>query len=110
MSETHLPVHTEFEVVRNIFEALDLPNAEGETARCELVGRIFKIGRDRSLSDRQLAELAGCTYERMAQLHAVEFDDVTIDELCRYLVALGHGVQISVAPIPNQDAHLTVAV
>jgi hypothetical protein len=46
----------------------------------------------------------------MAQLHAVEFDDVTIDELCRYLVALGHGVKISVAPIPNQDAHLTVAV
>jgi predicted XRE-type DNA-binding protein len=83
MSETHLPMHTEFEVVRNIFEALDLPNAEGETARCELVGRIFKIGRDRNLSDRQLAELAGCTYERMAQLHAVEFDDVTIDELCR---------------------------
>jgi predicted XRE-type DNA-binding protein len=110
MSETHLPMHTEFEVVRNIFEALDLPNAEGETARCELVGRIFKIGRDRNLSDRQLAELAGCTYERMAQLHAVEFDDVTIDELCRYLVALGHGVKISVAPIPNQDAHLTVAV
>jgi predicted XRE-type DNA-binding protein len=103
-------MHTEFEVVRNIFEALDLPNAEGETARCELVGRIFKIGRDRNLSDRQLAELAGCTYERMAQLHAVEFDDVTIDELCRYLVALGHGVKISVAPIPNQDAHLTVAV
>lgn len=110
MSEKHLPMHTEFEVVTNIFEALDLPNAEGETARCELVGRIFRIGRDRNLSDRQLAELAGCTYERMAQLHAVEFDDVTIDELCRYLVALGHGVQISVASIPNQDAHLTVAV
>lgn len=110
MPEIHMPKHTEFEVVTNIFEALDLPNADQETARCELVGRIVKIGRDRNLGDRELADLAGCTYERMKQLHAVEFDDVTIDELCRYLVALGYGVQIAVAPVPNQDAHLTVAV
>lgn len=110
MSEESSHVPGKFEIVANIFEALDLPNADEETARCELVGRIFKTGRERHLSDQQLADLAGCTYERMAQLHAVEYDDLTIDELCRYLVALGHEVHISVAPVPIQDAHLTVAV
>ncbi|MBX3176491.1 MAG: XRE family transcriptional regulator [Candidatus Hydrogenedentes bacterium] len=108
MPETNVPEPTKFEVVTNIFEALDIPNAEHETARCELVGRIFQIGRDRNLSDRQLAKMAGCTYERMSQLRAVDFDDVTIDELCGYLVALGHGIRIVVEPELRTDAHLTV--
>lgn len=78
----------EAETFTNVFEALDLENAEQEMARCELVGRIFRIGRERNLSDTELAELAGCSPERMAQLHAAEFDDVTIDELCGYLASV----------------------
>lgn len=100
----------EAEIVDNVFVALGFDNPEDEMARCELVSKIFHIADDRSLNDKELARLAGCTQKRMAQLRAIDFDDVTIDELCRYLVALGHGVQISVAPISNQDAHLTVAV
>lgn len=99
----------EAETIPNIFEALDLENAEEEMARCELAGRIFRIGRERSLTDDELGTLAGCPPERMAQLHAVEFDDFTIDELCRYLVALGHGVRIVVESAAENEAHLTVA-
>ena len=101
---------TEAESFFKVFEAPGLENAEEELVRCELVGRIFRIGRERNLSDVELARLAGCPPERMAQLHAVEFDDVTIDELCRYLVSLGHGVHIVVGPQAQSDAHLTVAV
>ena len=45
----------------------------------------------------------------MAQLHAAEFDDVTIDELCGYLVALGHDVRIVVGHTGQAEAHLSVA-
>ena len=100
----------ETEVVDNVFEALGFDNPEEEMVRCELLSKILHFGDDRGLSNKELARLAGSTQKRMAQLRAIDLEDVTIDELCRYLVALGHGVQISVASIPNQDAHLTVAV
>lgn len=109
MAERNVPEPTKFEVVTNIFEALDLPYADEEMARCELVSKIFHIGDDRGLNDRELARLAGCTPKRMAQLRSIDFDDVTIDELCRYLVALGHGVRIVVEPELRTEAHLTVA-
>ena len=50
----------EAETFTNVFEALDLENAEQEMARCELAGRIFRIGRERKLSDAELADLSGC--------------------------------------------------
>ena len=95
------------EEIDNIFDALDLENGEAEAARCALAGRIFGIGRERNLSDEALAKSIGCSTDRLAQLHAIEFDDFTIDELCRYLVALGHGVRIVVEP--TEEAHLTIA-
>lgn len=95
------------EIFDNVFEALGIENPEEEMVRCELVSQIFNIGRELDLQDEQLASRAGCTPQRMAQLRSVEFDDVTIDELCRYLVALGHGVQIVVGPRLEADAHLT---
>ena len=109
MAIDNSPKKIEAEVVDNVFEALGFDNPEEEMARCELVSKILHIGDDRGLNDRELARLAGCTPKRMAQLRSVDFDDVTIDELCRYLVALGHGVRIVVEPELRTDAHLTVA-
>lgn len=99
---------TRAEIVDNVFEALGFENPEEEMARCELVSKIFHIGDDRGLSDNELARLAGCTQKRMAQLRAIDFEDVTIDELCRYLVALGNDVRIVVAPKQEVGAHLSV--
>jgi predicted XRE-type DNA-binding protein len=96
------------EIVDNVFEALGFDNPEEEMVRCELVSKIFHIGDDRGLNDKELARLAGCTQKRMAELRAIDFDDVTIDELCRYLVALGNDVRIVVAPKLEVGAHLSV--
>lgn len=101
---------TSFEVVTNVFEALEIPNPDWEMARCELVGMILRISKERNLDNRKLARLAGCSIKRIRQLRAVEYDDVTIDELCRYLVALGHNVQIQVSPLPRTNAQLTVVI
>lgn len=99
----------EAEIVDDVFVALGFDNPEAEMARCELVSRIFHIGDNRGLNDEELARLAGCPPKRLAQLRSIDFDDVTIDELCRYLVALGHGVRIFVEPELHAEAHLTVA-
>lgn len=98
------------EVVDNIFEALGFENPEEEMVRCELISQIFNIGRELNLRDEELAERAGCSPQRMAQLRSIEFDDVTIDELCRYLVAIGHGVQIVVGPRVETGAHMTAVM
>lgn len=104
------PQTTSFEVVSNVFEALEIPNPDWEMARCELVVLILRIAMEKNLDNRKLARLVGCSPRRIRQLRAVEYDDVTLDELCRYLVALGHHVQISVSPDPRSDAQLTVVV
>jgi len=93
---------------RNVFEALDLPNADAEMARCQMVSKILHVGDDRGLNNKELARLAGCPAKRIAQLRAIEFDDVTIDELCQYLVALGYDLRIEVVPKLEVDGHLSV--
>lgn len=96
------------ETYLSVFEALDLPNADAEMARCVLVSKLLHSGDDRGLSNKELARLAGCPAKRIAQLRAIEYDDVTIDELCRYLVALGYDIRIEVVPKLGGDGHLSV--
>ncbi|MCF6285242.1 MAG: helix-turn-helix domain-containing protein, partial [Candidatus Hydrogenedentes bacterium] len=83
---------SEAETVTNIYEALGFEDAEEMTAKGDLAGLIFRVGRERNLSDDRLASLAGCPSERMKQLHEAKLDEFSIEELSRYLVAPGHGV------------------
>ncbi|MCF6284004.1 MAG: helix-turn-helix domain-containing protein [Candidatus Hydrogenedentes bacterium] len=97
------------EPIHNVFDALGLEDAEETIAKCDLAVCIFRIGEERKLTDAALAEIVGCLPERMALLHATEVDDFSIEELSRYLVALGQNVRITVEPTRESEAHFCVA-
>ncbi len=96
------------EPVYNVFEALGFVNVEEMTARANLASKIIGVVRVRGLSCEAAAELVGCAAVRIEQVCNADLDDFTIDELCRYLVALGQDVQIAVKPTADTEAHLCV--
>jgi len=97
------------EPVYNIFEALNLPNAEELTARANLAAKIIGIVQERGLSHQAAAKIIGCAPARIKMVCNAELDDFTMDELCRFLVALGQNVEIAVNPAAASDAHISVA-
>lgn len=96
------------DITTNIYETLNFEDAEEMTAKGNLAGLILKIGRERALTDSALAECAGCSDTRMGLLHDGKLDEFSIEELSRYLVALGHSVEIVVRPATSNDAHFSV--
>ena len=96
------------DITTNIYETLNFEDAEEMTAKGNLAGLIFRIGRERALTDSALAERAGCSDTRMGLLHDGKLDEFSIEELSRYLVALGHSVEIVVRPASSNDAHFSV--
>jgi len=96
------------EPIYDVFEALDLAEPETLVAISNLASRIIKTIASRDLSDVEAAELAGCSLSRIDRIHRADLDGFTIDELCRYLVALGQDVRIAVETADTDEAHLRV--
>lgn len=94
--------------IYNVFDALGLENSEALIAVSVLASKIIKIIEARGLSDVQASEIAGCAPSRIDQICRAELADFTMDELCRYLVALGQNVSIAVESADASEAHLKV--
>lgn len=94
--------------VYNVFEALDVPDAEELAARADLAAKIIGVIQERQLTYADAADAIGCERVRIERICNADLDGFTMDELCRYLVALGQDVQIAVKPAAEADAHLCV--
>lgn len=93
---------------QNVFDALGLPGAEELSAKAELAAKFIDVVRERGLSYEDAANEVGSTPSRVAMICCADLDDFTIDELCRFLVALGQNVEIGVRRAVAAPAHLSV--
>jgi predicted XRE-type DNA-binding protein len=96
------------EPIYNVFHALGVEDSESLTAVSVLASKIIKTIQARNLSDAVAAEIAGCPPSRIDQICRADLADFTLDELCRYLVALGQNVSIAVEASDTSEAHLKV--
>ncbi len=93
----------------NVFADLGLPDAGEHLIKAGLMIRIDQIIRKRKLTQAAAAELLGIDQPKVSAMLAGQFRGYSVERLMRFLVALGHDVEIVVKPKKRSTAELRVA-
>ena len=79
---------------KNIFEDLQLPNAEELNAKAQIAYRICGILEERKLTQQAAAELLGTDQPRVSALLRGRLEGFSSDRLFRFLNALDQDIEI----------------
>ena len=93
----------------NVFADLGLPNAQEHLIKAGLVAKIDGIIRQRELTQASAAHLLGIDQPKVSAMLAGQFRGYSVERLMRFLVALGHDVEIVVKARKRGAAELRVA-
>lgn len=93
----------------NVFADLGLPDAEERMAKAVISRLIHKDIERRGLSQTAAADLLGCSQPDVSNIVRGNVVGFSLERLTRFLLALGHDVEITVRPAGADDAgHLVV--
>jgi predicted XRE-type DNA-binding protein len=93
----------------NVFADLGLADAAEHLIKAGLVLRIDRIIRQRELTQTAAAKLLGIDQPKVSAMLAGRFRGYSVERLMRFLVALGHDVEIVVKPRKRRASELRVA-
>src|SRR6266700_8011914 len=82
----------------NVFADLGLPNADEHLIKAGLVVRIDRTIRKRKLTQGAAAQIMGIDQPKVSAMLSGQFRGYSVERLMRFLVALGHDVEIVVKP------------
>jgi predicted XRE-type DNA-binding protein len=95
----------------NVFADLSLPHADDLLAKAELAAKIINEIQHRRLTQSQAAVILGIDQPKISALKQGKLSGFSIERLMRFLVLLGHDIEIAVKPRPKSrsTAKLRVA-
>jgi predicted XRE-type DNA-binding protein len=93
----------------NVFADLGLADAGEHLIKAGLVVKINRTIRQRRLTQTAAAQLMGIDQPKVSAMLAGQFRGYSVERLMRFLVALGHDVEIVVKPVKRGSAELRVA-
>ena len=93
----------------NVFADLGLADADEHLIKAGLVIKIDQIIRQRRLTQAATAQLIGIDQPKVSAMLAGQFRGYSVERLMRFLVALGHDVEIVVKARKRGPAELRVA-
>jgi predicted XRE-type DNA-binding protein len=93
----------------NVFADLGLADAGEHLIKAGLVVRIDRSIRQRKLTQAAAAQLMGIDQPKVSAMLAGRFRGYSVERLMRFLVVLGHDVEIVVRPGKRGAAKLRVA-
>lgn len=93
----------------NVFADLGLADAGEHLVKAGLVVKIGQIIRERHFTQAAAAQLIGIDQPKVSAMLAGQFRGYSVERLMRFLVALGHDVEIVVKPRKRGPAELRVA-
>jgi predicted XRE-type DNA-binding protein len=94
----------------NVFVDLGLPNAEQELLKAQLVLQIYRIIKQRGLTQTQAAEALGIKQPHVSLLMRNRAGTFSVGRLIDFLTALGQDVEITVRPARKKHGELSVAL
>lgn len=93
-----------------VFKDLRIPNAEEHLIKAQLVFKVERIIKARSLKQAEVAELLGIRQPDVSDMLRGEFKQFSVERLLRFLVALDQDMEIVVKPHRGEtDATLHVS-
>jgi predicted XRE-type DNA-binding protein len=93
----------------NVFADVGLPDAGEHMIKAGLVLKIHRTIRQRRLTQEAAAQFMGIDQPKVSAMLAGQFRGYSVERLMRFLVALGHDVEIVVKPVKRGGAELRVA-
>jgi predicted XRE-type DNA-binding protein len=95
----------------NVFTDLGLPNSEQELLKAKLTVQIYKLIKERELTQSKAAELLGTTQAQVSALMRCRPVSVSVGRLMEFLTILGQDVEVTVKPASARSAgHMSVIV
>ncbi len=82
----------------NIFADIGLPDAEAHLLKAEIVAEIYRLSRERKLTQEQLGSLVGVSQPEVSRLFKGRFREYSVERLMSFLTAFDRDVEIIVRP------------
>jgi predicted XRE-type DNA-binding protein len=92
----------------NIFADLRLPNPELELLKAELTLQIYRIIKQRNLTQKQAGKILGISQPHVSALARNRAGNFSIGKLLDFLTALGQNVEITVKPARKEQGELSL--
>jgi predicted XRE-type DNA-binding protein len=89
----------------NVFAGIGLPNPEEALVKAELALRISTVIRKRRLTQAQAAQVLCVDQPKISALVRGRLASFSIERMVRFIVLLGHDVEISVKAWPRSQTH-----
>jgi predicted XRE-type DNA-binding protein len=94
----------------NVFADLGLPNAEQELLKARLTLQIYKIIKQRGLTQAQAGKILGIRQPHVSLLMGNRSGTFSVGRLMEFLTALGQDVEIKVRPTRKAQGEMSVVV
>jgi predicted XRE-type DNA-binding protein len=95
---------------RNIFADLGLPNPEQELLKAQLSLKIYRIVKQRGLTQAQAAHLLGIKQPHVSALLRNRAGNFSVGRLMEFLTALGQDLAVTVKPTRKRVGEMEVVV
>jgi predicted XRE-type DNA-binding protein len=92
----------------NVFADLGLPNPEQELLKARLTLQIYKIVKERGLTQAQAGALLGIKQPHVSVLMRNRAGNFSIGRLMEFLTALGQDVEITVKPTRRAHGEMSL--
>ena len=94
----------------NVFADLGLPNPEQELLKARLTLQIYKIVKERGLTQARAGEILGIKQPHVSALLRNRAGNFSIGRLMGFLTALGQNVRITVRPTRKAQGEIEVVM
>lgn len=94
----------------NVFTDLGLPHPEQELLKARLTIQIYRIIKDRGLTQTKAGEILGIKQPDVSALMRNRAGIFSVERLMEFLTALGQDVEITVRPTRRQQGKVSVVV
>jgi predicted XRE-type DNA-binding protein len=94
----------------NVFADLGLPNADQELMKARLTLQIYRIIKDRGLTQTDAGKILGIPQPHVSALLRNRSGNFSVGRLIDFLTALGQDVEITVRPTRKVHGEMSVVV
>jgi predicted XRE-type DNA-binding protein len=94
----------------NIFADLGFANPEREELKARLTLKIYRLIKERGLTQAQAGEILGIKQPHVSSLMRGQSGSFSVERLMNFLVALGQDVQITVRPTRKHRGEVSLIV
>jgi len=94
----------------NVFADLGLPHPEQELLKARLTLQIYKIIKDRGLTQAKAGEILGIKQPHVSALMRNRAGMFSVERLIEFLTALGQDIQITVRPTRRHHGKVSIVV